>query len=105
MLNDIKKYMNRPMVSLGLFAVVAVVMILISFLALEVPVVAVCSIVILEVLIAALLNRIPIWIHGLILIAEIIAGIICGKALFMILMALVYVVAVAILYLWAAKEQ
>ncbi len=105
MFDNIKKFKDTPAVLLGGFVVVAVAMILVSFLVLKLPVVAVCTIVILQALLAALLNRIPIWIHGLIVIAEITAGIICGKVVFMLLMAVVYVAAVTLLYLWTAKES
>ena len=103
MAENIKKLKDTPAILLEGFIVVAVAMILISFLAVKIPVVAVCTIVILQALLAALLNRIPIWVHGLIVIAEITAGIICGKVVFMLLMAVVYVAAVALLYLWTAK--
>ena len=98
-------WMKKPIVEIAIFVVVAVAMILVSFLVLHIPLVAVCTIVILEGALAALLNRIPIWIHGLIVIAQIVAGILFGKIVFMVLMAVVYVAAVALLYLWTSKDN
>lgn len=105
MMDKMKQLIKKPAAVLGAFVVVALAMILISILALHLPIVGVCTIVILEALLAACLNRIPIWIHGLIVIAEIVAGILFGKIVFMVLMAVVYVTAVALLYLWSPKEN
>ncbi len=105
MAEKIKNWMQKPVVNIVIFAVVAVAMILVSFLVLYIPLVAVCTIVILEGALAALLNRIPLWIHGLIVIAQVVAGILFGKIVFMALMAVVYVAAVALLYLWTAKDN
>ncbi len=105
MMEKLKQLTKKPIVVLGAFIVVALAMILISILALHLPIVGVCTIVILEALLAACLNRIPIWIHGLIIIAQIVAGIVFGKIVFMVLMAVLYVTAVALLYLWSLKEN
>lgn len=105
MVQQLKNLIKKPIVVMGIFVVMAVAMILVGFLACKVPLVAVCSIVILEALLAALLNKIPIWVHGILVIAQIVAGIIFGKVIFMILMAVVYVAAVLMLYLWAARDE
>ena len=79
-----------------LFAVIIVMLavILASILALKVPVVAVCLLVVLEALMAACLQEVPIWLHGLVVIAQVIAGALCTKLIFTILCAVVYVVAI-----------
>ncbi len=56
--------------------------------------------VILEVLLAVCLNRIPIWVHGLIIIGQIVAGLGFHALVFMILMAGVYFAAILLLYFW-----
>ena len=104
MVKMVKTIKNKPMVSLGIFLTVALVMILISYFALHIPLVPICTIVILEALLCACLNRIPVWVHGLFIIAEIVAGICFGKVVFMILMAVVYVAAVTLLYLWTSQD-
>lgn len=98
------RYRIRPSVLLVAYAIVALALILTSYMALEIPVVAVGAIVILETLLATLLNKTPLWIHGLIGIAQIIAGICFGKVVFMILMVVVYAIAVALLY-YVMKEK
>ena len=63
-------------------------------LALKIPVVPVCLIIVLEAGIAVCLHDVPIWLHGLVVLVQIIAGAICGKLVFMVLCALVYVVGI-----------
>ena len=63
-------------------------------LALRIPVVPVCLIIVLEAGIAVCLHDVPIWLHGLVVLVQIIAGAICGKLVFMVLCALVYVVGI-----------
>ena len=95
---------KMPLIALAVFLVIALVMILVSFFALSIPIVAVCTFVVLEALLCALLNNIPIWVHGIIVIAEVVAGVLFSKVVFMILMAVVYVAAVALLYVWTNKK-
>ena len=104
-MEKIKQLIRKPAVVLGVFLVVALAMILISILALKLPVVGVCTIVILEAVLAVCLNKIPIWIHGLVVIAQIVAGILCSKIVLMVLMVVGYVAAVALLYLWSSKDN
>ena len=59
--------------------VVALAAILVSILALKIPVVPVCLIIVLEAGIAVCLHDVPIWLHGLVVLVQIIAGAICGK--------------------------
>lgn len=73
--------------------VVALAAILVSILALRIPV-PVCLIIVLEAGIAVCLHDVPIWLHGLVVLVQIIAGAICGKLVFMVLCALVYVVGI-----------
>lgn len=104
MTKALKTLKDKPIIPLGIFLAVTVVMIIVSFVALHIPIVAICTIAILEVLLCALLNRIPIWVHGIIVIAQIVAGITFGKVVFMVLMAIIYVLAVCLLYLWTSEE-
>lgn len=105
MKNAIKELKNRPILLLGGFAAVTVAMILLSHLTLHIPLVPVCTIVILEVLMCALLGRIPVWVHGLFIIAGIVGGIVLGKTVFMVLMAIVYFMAILFLSVWWSQES
>lgn len=104
MVENIKEITKKPAALLGIFLGIALVMILVSTFALHIPIVAVCIIVILDAVIAACLNRIPVWVHGLVVIAQIVVGIVFAKTLLMVLMSVVYVAAVALLYFWSAQD-
>lgn len=90
---------NKPYLALFAVIVAALLVILISILSLKLPVVAICIMVLLEAGLAACLQNEPIWLHGLVVLVEIIAGILCGKTVFMILVAALYVVGILVLKL------
>ncbi len=77
----------------GVFAVVLFV-VLFSMIKLDMPVVPVCVIVVIEAALAVCLHDVPIWLHGLVVIAEIVVGALCVVTLFMVLCAVVYVVGI-----------
>ncbi len=85
---------NQPLSILVLYAVLAAVVILISMIALKVPIVSVCLIVVIEALLAICLHNLPIWLHGAVMILEFVFGIIFGRTVFMILMAFLYLGAI-----------
>ena len=103
--NPIYAFMLDNTQALVLFGVIiaALAVVLISALALKIPVAAVCVIVVLEATLAVCLHDVPIWLHGLVVIAEIIAGAFCTKIVFMVLCALIYVI--GILTLKFLKEE
>lgn len=79
-----------------LFAVIATVLavILISILGLDISAVSVCIIIVLEAALAVCLQDVPIWLHGLAVAAQMTAGALCGKFIFMLLCSAVYVVSI-----------
>ena len=77
----------------GVFAVVLFV-VLFSMIKLDMSVVPVCVIVVIEAALAVCLHDVPIWLHGLVVIAEIVVGALCEVTLFMVLCAVVYVVGI-----------
>ncbi len=84
---------HKRIVSLVIFAVIALIMILLGILALKVPVVWACILILMEVVIAALLHKAELWIHGMLLLGEVIAGILAGKIMLVFFCAIVYVAA------------
>ena len=72
-------------------------MIVISMFVLKIPVVAVCVILLLNVGIACCLHHEQVWLHGVLLIAELVAGILCKKIVFILLCIVIYVVAILVL--------
>ena len=95
---------NLPLITLIALGIFAVVAILVSILALKINVFVACVMVILEAALAACLNKIPIWIHGLVIIAQIVIGIVASQVPFMIFMACVYVFAIVFLFIWSNND-
>lgn len=81
------------LVSAG-YAVLAVAVILISILVLKLPVVAVCCIVLIETLLAVCLHNLPIWLHVLVVAAQLLCGGLFHRVVFMVLAACLYVAAI-----------
>ena len=89
-----------PFAVLAVSVIYLVVAMVVSSWKLEIPWVTAGAFVVLEGVLAALLNKIPVWIHGLFFIGMIVAGIVFHEVVFMVLMAFVYVACVALLYAW-----
>lgn len=70
--------------------IVALLVILASILGLHISVVPVCIIVLLEAGLAVCLHDVPIWLHGLALAAQILAGALTGTLVFILLCCLIY---------------
>lgn len=101
---DIRDFFSRenlPLLVLIALAIFTVVAIVVSTVVLKLPVVAVCVIVVLEAALAACLNRIPLWIHGLVFIAQIVCGVMATQVVFMVLMAFIYVFSIVFLFIWS----
>ena len=88
---------NKPNLIMFAVIVAALAVILISVLGMQIPVVAVCVMVLIEAGMAVCLNNEPIWLHGVVILAEIIAGAICSKLLYMVLCAVIYLAGILVL--------
>ncbi|MCR5640094.1 MAG: hypothetical protein K6G04_01930 [Lachnospiraceae bacterium] len=97
---DSVKNIPIPFLVLGVSVIYYIVALVVSIVALDIPVVAAGVFVILEAVLAALLNKIPLWVHGLFFIGMIVAGIAFHQVGFMVLMAFAYAVSVVLLYAW-----
>lgn len=84
---------SRMVLPIALFALITLAMIVVGIEALKVPVVAMCFLIILEVGLAVMFHHVELWLHGVLVLAEIIAGIVCGKAVLVVLCAVIYVAA------------
>lgn len=85
---------NKSMLLLFAVIVAALAVILVSILVLDVPAIPVCIIVFLEAGMALCLHDVPIWLHGLVVIAQVIAGVLCGSTVFILLCAVVYLIGI-----------
>lgn len=90
---------NRNPLILFCGIVAALLVILVSILTLQMPALPVCVIVLLEAGLAVCLHDVPIWLHGLVIIAQIAAGAFCGAAVFMALCAAIYAAGIFMLRL------
>ena len=59
----------------------------------NVPVVPMCLLVIIEAVIAVMLHHAELWVHGLLILAELCAGVAGKKTVLIILCAVVYIAA------------
>ena len=84
---------HKVLVALIGFAFVVLAVILIATLGLHEFVVPVCFLVIVETLIAALLRKSELWIHGIAVIVQILAGLLLGRFPLMALYVVIYVAA------------
>lgn len=91
---------EEQVVAIAGFVLMAILFIVIGTLACKVALTVVCLLTLLEVLLARCLYPLPIWMHLVVLAIEIGAGVFAGQALFAILAALVYLVAVILLCYW-----
>lgn len=82
----------------AVFAAGFLIAILLGMFVFQLSVVLVCTVLILETVIAVCLHNEPIWIHGLEMLVGIGAGLVFGKPAFMIIGALVYLGAILSLY-------
>lgn len=84
---------NPSIIAIIGFGILALLMIVLSICVLKEPVVAVCVLIIIETAIAVMLHHAELWIHGVFVLAEIIAGILMGRAVLVIFCAVVYIAA------------
>ena len=96
---------NKMMLAVAAFALVTLAMIVIGIMALKVPPVAMCVLIIIEAGIAVMLHHAELWLHGVLVLAEVIVGIAIGKAVLIILCAVVYVAATVFLQMLDKREE
>lgn len=98
-------FKNKQLIALLIFIVFTIAIICIDYFALQIPIVAAGSIVILEAILAALLHKVPVWFHGIVAIALLVAGVCCNKTIFMLIMAIFYIGCMALFFAWHAFRQ
>lgn len=96
---------NRLILSLVFFCVTTLALILIAVIGWNEFVVPVCVLVLIEVGMAVLLHKSELWIHGILLAAELLVGGIIDRLPLVILMVIVYVVAIFALHFGFKKES
>lgn len=84
---------HRLVLSIIFFCAVILTLILIAILGWGEFVVPVCVLMLLEVVMAVLLHHTEIWIHGVLLVLHIVAGILIGRVPLTILCIIAYIAA------------
>ncbi len=82
---------NKSMLLLFCAIITVLLVILISMITLQIPAAPVCAIALIEAALAVCLHDVPIWLHLLVIVAQMIAGSLCGVTVFMVLSAAIYV--------------
>ena len=95
---------NKTIVSIAIFVVVAAISIVVMTVVLKQPVVPVCVLVLIEAAIAVMLHNAELWIHGVLLLAEIIAGVALVRIVLVLLCILVYIAATFTLKLFDSES-
>ncbi len=92
-----KRKTEEQVTAIAGFVLMTVIFIVVGIFACKMPVVLVCVIALLEVLLAKCFYNLPIFLHILVVVAQIVAGVIGGQVLFALLAALVYFISVIVL--------
>ena len=100
-------FKSNMMVTAGVgFGIVALILILVAMFTLNEFVVPVCVLIILEAGMAAFLHKVELWKHGVMLVAQIVAGAIIGRVSLVILCVVAYVAAtVALQYMTKCEKE
>lgn len=84
-------------------ACISLAVLLCGIFLLKLPVITVVLVIILELILSACLCRSPIWLHGLILLLQIVLGILFHMPLFMLLACAVYLAGIWVLHIWGDR--
>lgn len=101
-MEGIKVMIEENKKHLAIFGLVtaSLLVIIIGIMGWKLPVIGVCMFVLLEAVLAVCLQNLPIWIHGAVLIAQLIIGLLFGNGMFILLCAVYYVVSILVLSIW-----
>lgn len=88
---------HKKILSIALLCIMAIVVNLVAALALKLSIVPVCLLIILEAGMAVCLHHVELWVHGLVVIAQIVAGVFAHQVILMVLCAVIYIFALVVL--------
>lgn len=99
------KQIGKSELSLILYAIFAVVVFVVAAFALKLPIVTVALVVLIEAGLAACMHKVALWMHVVIIVAELALGIFTKNVIFLILGAALYFAGVVVLSIWFHKEE
>ena len=94
------KQLGKPEIALILYVILAVVVFVISAFALKIPIVTVALIVLIQAGLAVCMHKAPLWLHVVVIVAELALGIFTKNVVLLILAALLYFGGVVVLSFW-----
>lgn len=101
-MEDLKSLLKENKQHIALFGIIvaALAVMLMGILVWKLPVVSVCIFVLLEAGLAVCLQNLPVWLHGAVLIVQLIMGLLFGNGMFILVCAIYYVVSILFLSIW-----
>lgn len=94
---------NRALVCMCGFILMTILTAVLGIVVFDMPVLTVVLVMMIEAGMAACLHNLPIWIHGIVLIAQLLLGGFVSQIIFMILAVLCYVLGIVTLKFEAEK--
>lgn len=91
---------NKQQIALFGLIIAALAVILMGILVWKLPVIGVCVFVLLQSGLAICLQDLPVWLHGAVLIAQLLVGLIFGNGMFILVCAVYYVVSILVFSIW-----
>lgn len=85
---------DKAYLFLGGYILCAVVTVVLGIAVFHIPVVTAVLALFIEAGMATCLHNLPVWLHGIVLVAELILGIAVSQTIFMVLLVLCYVFAI-----------
>ena len=89
---------NKEKVAIIFYCIVSLMMVLSSVIVYSEPVVPVCILLLMETAIIALLNKSPIWLHGIFIVIQLVAGILMERTALTVLLTVCYLTGFFALY-------
>ena len=95
-MEDIKAFVMENKKQFLLFEIISAGLLLMTagIIIWKLPMAAVCVFVLLEAGLAACLQNLPVWFHGMILIAQLLTGLLCGNGIFILASTLFYIISI-----------
>ncbi len=91
---------KKALLTAGVFSVLAIAYLVVAIWLLDIHPVVAAVILLIQAGIGVLLDQNPIWVHALVLIAELAVGIWLGLVLFMVITMLIYAAGIGSLEVW-----
>ncbi|MBQ5430929.1 MAG: hypothetical protein IIU28_04665 [Lachnospiraceae bacterium] len=103
--NTIAKKIPLSFQYMGGYVVLLILAVAVSALAVKEPVFLVGTFAVLEAVLTACLHKVPLYVHVIVMTAQICLGFILNQGPFMVIMALLYAAGIILLCVWDMKHE